>query len=151
MAVEGYVLALKGGNKAAQAAGAGLAKASATGAASGSPQVNAVAQQKNTVALNGSTASLQRVVTSSRLVVVAQTGFAAATNVATSAMGIVAKSAKGMAGMMKRHSGKISGGLGGLTSLVFAASMFEGPMQEMSQKIMPAVLVLLLCKVCLLC
>ena len=137
-AVSGYVNGILGGTSKAKDAGAKLAGSAAQGAA-GSPQVNAAAQQKNTAALNGSTASIQRVTLATRTQALVIQGFNAMTVAATTSLGFVARNAKLMGGVLMRGSGKLSGLMGAATGAVFAMSMFEGPMQQLSQKIMPFV------------
>ena len=137
-AVAGYVNGILGGTSKAKNAGAKLAGSAAQGAA-GSPQVNATAQQKNTAALNGSTASIQRVTLAARTQAVVIQGFNTMTLAATASLGFVARKARLMGGILMRGSGKLSGIVGAATGAVFAMSMFEGPMQQLSQKIMPFV------------
>ena len=137
-AVSGYVNGILGGTSKAKDAGAKLAGSAAQGAA-GSPQVNATAQQKNTAALNGSTASIQRVTLAARTQAVVIQGFNAMTVAATASLGFVARNAKLMGGVLMKGSAKLSGVMGAATGAIFAMSMFEGPMQQLSQKIMPFV------------
>ena len=137
-AVAGYVNGIVSGASKARSAGAKLANSAAQGAA-GSPQVNAAAQQRNTAALNGSTSAIQRVTLAARAQAVVIQGFNTMTLAATSALGVVARNAKKMGGVLMRGSGKLSAVMGSATGAVFAMSMFEGPMQELSQKIMPFV------------
>ena len=80
----------------------------------------------------------QKVVAASNRQVAAQNRFATVTNVASAAMTNVAKGAKGFGKALLKGSGKLSAATGAMTGVVFAASMIPGPLQELSQQIMPA-------------
>ncbi len=85
----------------------------------------------------------QKVVAASNKQVVAQNRFSSVLKVATAAMQKVAKSAKGFGKALVKGSGKLSAATGAMTGLVFAASMIPGPLQELSQQIMPATFALM--------
>ena len=134
--VMGYVNALVAGQKDARAAGAGLPRAAAQGARSSQAGMQGMAGSFNTINAQMAAASQQQVA-SSRAVVASQNRFAAITNVASTAMTKVAAGAVTMGKALKNGSMKLGAATGALTGVVFAASMIEGPMQEMAQKIMP--------------